>query len=214
MNTAHLDLHHAVLQHVPGADETLCATLIVPLHKAVSRAYADAAGRYPTLVDDAVHLALMNYMRAPQHYDPTQSNLLTYLTTIGHRKFLTLVAGEQKRRSREVFFGDMRHDDGETVSDVDFAGNENIEEAVIAQMGNATVQRALTRHFPDPQERQVLTLLLERVRTAEPYAAILGIGHLPPAVLQKSVNQYKNKLRMRLRRKLDQILPDYTEDAR
>ena len=60
--------------------------------------------------------------------------------------------------------------------------------------------------FPGSTERRIVTLIINDIRSPEPYARVLGISDLPRAELLKQVQLVKYRITRRLRRRIAQQL--------
>jgi len=145
---------------------------------------------------DASVEALANYLTRPEQYDPTRGKSLAgYLemSAVGDLKN----ALTRDRRPENVRF----------VGIEELAGNELIDEAA---EGAAEVESAIAFEelwdriavvAEDDDERTVLDSMFKEERRTEVYAAALGWSELPPSEQARRVNQIKDRLSKRLKRR-------------
>ncbi len=70
--------------------------------------------------------------------------------------------------------------------------------------GLSPVWAQLRDHLPDPVDRAIVELMLDNVRDTAVYANVLGIQARPAKEQRADVKRYKDRLRKRLRRWIDQ----------
>ena len=158
------------------------------------------------LVQDAVTDALLAYVQEPTKYDPTKSRLLSYLSMSAYGDYLNMVAREQRRTRRQVPI--------ENVEQRLEAGNywvEDVEETVLRKLGTLTdeersqIRMTIIEQFPDPQDRKLLSLLLDGERNTAAYSTVLGIQESDPVEQRRIVKRNKDRLTKRLERLRDKL---------
>jgi hypothetical protein len=178
-------------QDDPTAFAELAEWLYVPLVQA-TRMRA-GAGADPALVEEAVGQALLDYNEAPERYDPTRATLQSYLTMVAYRDYQNARAKESRRTSHQVSMADQ------LISEQGGMADQSIE-AFLAHTHTEELWKAVEAAFPDPVERQIVELLIDRVRAPEPYAQLLGISDLPDSERQRQIKRVKDRITKRLRR--------------
>src|SRR5262245_60014183 len=107
-----LDLHRRLLDRDPTAPADLAVTHLAPLRESLSGQYA---GVDPHLCEAAAHSALVDLIKNPERYDPTQLPLDAFLRMAAGGDLLNL-------RQREARHHRGRRD-WKVVADDDEAGN-------------------------------------------------------------------------------------------
>jgi len=183
-----------------GDDPTAFAELAEGIYQELVRHISARAGPFadPALVEEAVGQALLDYNAFPDRYDPQRGSLRAYLVVVAHRRFLKAQQKERRRSWRNV---SLTTDDG--TDDILEAPDEL--EALIARIRVAEVWPLVEQAFPDPQDRQVLLLIMNGVREMAAFAKALGITHLSEDEQTQHVNRAKNRIKKRLRRIGEQI---------
>ena len=157
-----------------------------------------------TLLRDAATDALLDYVERPEQYDPDRLALLPYLTMAAYGDALNALQKES-RRTRRLISLDAALD---PVEEAGHGGNEILRalavEDTIAYDGDEERVRELMERVraavPDERDRRLLALLLDGVRETPPYAAILGVEHLPREEQQATVKRNKDRLKKVLTR--------------
>ena len=85
----------------------------------------------------------------------------------------------------------------------DIVGNQ---ETVDSQMQEEELWQRIDEVFPDPIERRIVTLILNKTRSPEPYAQILGLCDLPYDERIREIRRVKYRITKRLRRRIAQQL--------
>lgn len=140
--------------------------------------------------DDLATDAIVEYVTAPQRFNPLRSSLFTYLAMIARRDGLNLLRG---RAASKKNFDKL----------VEFAAAEgkNKDEQDHTMMEAARImQRHEHELATSPEEVIVLDLYLAGEKDTEAYVAALGIGNLSAVEQRAYVKQCKDRLEKRLTR--------------
>ena len=173
----------------------------------VCRAYLDPlvgwlAGKYPAVDaharQTAVHIALMNYVKAPEAYDPIQADLAAYLRMAANGDLLNLLRPETKHQKGRVPW---------TVVELsEETGNSSGTEEPLLLLERAE-EAGQTRAFLEAvaanftaEERRVLDLLLAGEWKNAAFAQVLGLDGLPTAEQEREVKKVKDRIKQRLKR--------------
>lgn len=168
------------------------------------------------IVYDAVTDALLAYAQQPTKYNPTKSGLLTYLTMSAYGDYLNMLARERRREKREVPLEYVEHR-------LD-AGNNLIEDLLIEDVLDTVMEREgiltpeerirllqqVSERFPDPQDRQLLNLMLLGERKTAAYSAVLGILDSDKDEQRRIVKRHKDRLSKRLKRLGEKLRDQYS----
>ncbi len=151
----------------------------------------------PTFVEEAVGQALLNYHDKPESFDPDRKSLKSYLAMAAYRDFQNAQAREHRLREHQVSLFDP------TFRERDVMENQ---EAIDSQLDVEELWNIIDEAFPDPTERRIVELILNRVRSPEAYAQVLNIGALPDDERLRQVKLAKYRITRRLRRRMTRRL--------
>ncbi|HJT59061.1 MAG TPA: hypothetical protein VJ761_21320 [Ktedonobacteraceae bacterium] len=193
------DFHRRILaRDDPVAFAQLAEELYAPLVQDVSRR---AGGNSDSvLVEEAVGQALLDYHDKPDRYDPLRASLHSYLAMAAYRDFQNAHAKEQRLRGRQVSIFDP------AFQEQDIADSLGIADMVEGRLQAEALWQLIDATFPDARERRIVTLLINDIRSPEPYALVMGLGDLPQDERLKQVQLVKNRITRRLRRRIAQQL--------
>jgi hypothetical protein len=153
----------------------------------------------PELLSDAATEAYLNYVERPTTFDPARHSLLGYLQMSASGDVKNALA-KQRRHAAKIIPLDVV---ALSLSD----GNNNIEDQVLARLEIAErirVWQEKQQVATDTElDRQLLALMQARVRPTHEYTRILGIEHLNLAEQRQIVKRHKDRLRVRLKRRID-----------
>ncbi len=151
----------------------------------------------PMLVEEAVGEALLDYHDSPARYDPTRASLQSYLAMAAHRDFQNASAKEHRVSGRQVSLFDPAFREQDVVG---------YQETIDSQVQEEELWQRIDEIFPDPIERRIVTLILNKTRSPEPYAQVLGLCDLPNDERIREVRRVKYRITKRLRRGIAQQL--------
>ena len=190
------DFHQRILaRDDPVAFAALAEWLYNPLVQDVRRRAGPHAD--PALVEEAVGEALLDYHDHPERYISNRASLRSYLAMAAHRDYQNAFAKELRVSGRQV-----------SLSDPAFRGQDIVgsQEMIDSQLQEEELWQRIDEVFPDPTERRVVMLILNKTRSPEPYAQVLGICHLPYDERIREVRRVKYRITKRLRRGIAQQL--------
>ena len=173
-------------------DPTVFATFVERVYTAlVQRTQRRAGPRADAvLVEEAVGQALLDYHDAPQRYDPNRADLHSYLAMAAYHDFQNAQAKEERIAKHVIQLSDPTLQEQDIVAPKTMASQAR--EEALWQIIDAT--------FPDPVERQIVLLILNKVRPLEPYARLLELSDLAPDEQRAHVERVKERITKRLRR--------------
>jgi hypothetical protein len=151
----------------------------------------------PMLVEEAVGQALLDYRDTPARYDPNRACLRSYLSTAAYRDFQNAQAKEHRVLAHQISLFDP------TLQERDIVGSQ---EAVESQLQVEEMWRLIDEAFPDPTERRIVALIINKIHAPEPYARVLGTDDLPYEEKLRQVRLVKYRISRRLRRRMIQQL--------
>lgn len=189
------DFHQRILaRDDPVAFAALAEELYHPLVQDVHRragSNSDSA-----LIEESVGQALLDYHDRPGRYDPLRASLQSYLAMAAYRDFLNAQARERRITAHQVsLFEPAFQAQNPTES-------QEIAEIIESQLQVEELWRIINQAFPDPIERRIVTLIINNIRSPEPYARVLGLTGLPEDERLRQVQLAKYRITRRLRRRV------------
>jgi hypothetical protein len=193
------DFHQRILaRDDPIAFVALAEELYAPLVQDVNRR---AGGNSDSaLVEEAVGQALLEYHDRPERYDPLRASLQSYLAMAAYRDFQNALAKEERLRGHQISLFDP------AFQEQGIAESLGIAEMVEGRLQAEALWDIIDQSFPDAIERRIVTLIINDIRSPEPYARVLGLTDLPQAERLKQVQLVKYRITRRLRRRIAQQL--------
>ncbi len=191
-----------------SASSELMGAYLVPLLEEVKRRLRHVPE--PALLEDVVDEAVMETLLRFPH-EPEKCR--------GPEKLWTYLVMDALGDARNALDSQRRKLSGLKLVTLDVAEsiparNESIEDEIVNRerppyvpegVDIIALRREIESIQEDPLDRQILDLLTEGVRAYGPYAAVLGVTHLPEKEQQEEVNRAKGRIRARLRRLGDRL---------
>jgi DNA-directed RNA polymerase specialized sigma24 family protein len=197
-------LHARLVAGDPTASSALAEALFADLISRLER----FSGATPEEASDAVTLALVNYFKSPSGYDHTKCKLRTFLRNAAlrdclnerekakrvasHEKSVGLVEDYEVGRNR-IMRGGGRHDSDRPDWLLE------VKEA----------WQILEQEFPDPQDQEMIQMMLAGERSSGAYAEVLGLSSAPIARRREVVKQHKD----RIQKKLQRLREKYSDES-
>lgn len=182
-------LHADVCRGDPTASARVFEVLLDPLIRTLGHSWPDQ--REAERVRDAAIDSIMNYLAAPQKYDPSKKSLMGYLQ-MDAAGDLTNDYQRLKRERENRADSDVELDDLLRNSSID----EYPSDRDRIHMSFAEVREAL----PDEKDRRAVLLLMEGERSTDAFARAWGLEDLPPDDRFAEVKRNKDRIKVRLRR--------------
>lgn len=189
-----LVLHRALID---GVDPTVPARLAELLVPALARRFRRVSGPDVHTVESLIGLSIARYLSNPDRYQPDKGPLLAFLWRDITGDVRNEWAAHTTRRGQES-------PTDELIELVSFGRNPSLEEEVLDAVDPFNAAPDLVRAARQaierfgPQDQELLALIAEGVRETAPYAAALGITHLPVGVQRAEVKRHKDRLKARL----------------
>lgn len=147
----------------------------------------------PALVEEAVGEAFLNYCRSPERYNPQLISLRSFLLMEAEHDLRNALARERRQTQYQVSL----------VSS--YSVNEELDIIDESQDLDAHIQgEELREHilgtFTDPVDRGIAELILDRIRSSEPYIDLLKLDGLPRSEQKEQVKRHKDRIKWHLRR--------------
>jgi RNA polymerase sigma-70 factor, ECF subfamily len=152
----------------------------------------------PHLIETAVEDALIAYFNNPARFDLRRGSLFTYLRLLARSRLLNLLAGEKKLSAPEKVVELEAVESVYEMTDSEFAGPED---ALARRESDDATWRKLRELFTDPIDLELIKLMMEGVREADLYAALLGLSSLPAEERAREVKRHKDRVKKTIQRK-------------
>jgi RNA polymerase sigma-70 factor, ECF subfamily len=152
----------------------------------------------PHLIETAVEDALIAYFNNPARFDPRRGSLFTYLRLLARSRLLNLLAGEKNLSAPEKVVELEAVESVYEMTDSEFAGPED---ALARRESDDATWRKLRELFTDPIDLELIKLMMEGVREADLYAALLGLSSLPAEERAREVKRHKDRVKKTIQRK-------------
>ena len=184
------ELHARLCADDPVASMHLAELVLEPL-------LARMRAKWPTTDRDEVHdvamQSLASYLAAPHRFDPTRSSLLTWLVRDAHGD-LTNAYRARQNRPKMILYAD--------VAKADTSRNEDLaEELDVAE--DSGIFEMIRATFDSPIDRGLVELMMERNRSVDAAAELMGIMDLPAEERARRVKNAKDRIRKMLKRRLE-----------
>jgi RNA polymerase sigma-70 factor (ECF subfamily) len=194
-------LHQRLLDGEPVASSELAETYLDWLATWLAHHNPQAD---PHHCDTTAEDAILDLIKRPQAYDPTKLRLDAYLRMSASGDLKNLQRKEYRRTARQIDLAavELSPHAGKYLSD-EADDPARIAERREDDMANETKlapRLEAARDGLSNGEAQALELLRLGERKTGPYAAALGIAHLPAAEQRQQVKRVKDKLKKRLER--------------
>jgi hypothetical protein len=184
-------VHERLLRGDPTASAECAEAVIGPLTKRLEERFTKLRGS--DLVADAVTDAVFGYLTRPDQYDPARRSLPGFLAMAAEGDLKNALAKRRRRQAKEVAFDDVDLEvlAGNRLEGIDEPGGEG-------DLGE--IRSGIGALFDDSRDRQVAELVLDRERSMEPFARILGLEGLPIDERRREVKRHKDRVKKRLER--------------
>jgi RNA polymerase sigma-70 factor, ECF subfamily len=191
-------LHQRLLAGDVTAPAEIADTYLSELVAYLERRYP--AVDDPHLPSEAAIDALYSYLQRPKQYNPEKTGLDTYLRMAAEGDLLNALQKQARERQRQG---------GEQVVELDAPGAEykveaatgpTVEEQVDARL--SPVWPKIEALVPNPVDKEIVRLMMEKVRKTAVFASVLGITHLPLDKQLQEVKRHKDRIKKRLKRHL------------
>ncbi|HEX9990568.1 MAG TPA: hypothetical protein VGE45_19085 [Chloroflexia bacterium] len=186
-----LALHSRLLTGDPVAAAECVERWLPQLERQLWSRSQDIAAQDSHLITTAAIDALLDYTAHPHKYDPTRSDIMTYL--------FMLARGDLLNAWSRITRVQGRSESLQTV-ELSLPGRNNLEEVVTTNIDAAAAWERVMEELPAPLDRKLLALIIQGVRDTDSYAQVLGIEHLPDQEQRAIVKRHKDRINKRLQR--------------
>lgn len=150
----------------------------------------------PELIEDAVVEALMSYVDDPQRYDPQKGTLKVYLTIVAHSDLKNAL---RKARRRNLLFVSLSDPGLQEQTIVDYNQQDDGKNARAKVIERIWVW--LEGIFPDPVDQKIAELIMNKVRSPEPYIEAMKLENQSREEQLVQVHRAKDRISRQMRRK-------------
>ncbi len=196
-------LHGRLLAEDPPASSDLVSVYLAPLKRWLVDRFPAADAH---LLEDAATDLLLGLAEAPRQYDPDRLGLSAYLRMAARGDVENALRSEQRRAARNAPLDvvELRQQAGNTQIE----GPPDPAVVVVAGPGIDPETMALIRGSFDDREWEMVQLMADGERRYDPFAEILGIGHLSRPERERVVKRAKDRLKKRLERLAPKVRRD------
>lgn len=195
-------LIHNLLLGTPTASRLLVERYFVPLSIGLHKQFPFMPNE---ALEDAAHDALVALIQSPQQYDPTRSNLLTYLARIARNKMIDLWEKSQKQTFEIFVGGSVALEQAEEnnfhrgqYSDNTLLGNES-------EILPENIIQLINEILPNPIDRQIWDMICDGRQDIGDYAQLLEITHLAVSEQKAEVKRQRERVHKRIRRRQEEF---------
>jgi hypothetical protein len=175
----------------------------------VCRAYLPDLIRYlavrfpwvdPHLCEEAAGTTLIDYVKAPERFDPSRGGLGRYLEMSAWRDLCNLLEREKRQRPRHVlrFSVEIALEDGNLFRKGEGPLDRLVHEEESAQ--REELLRSIEAEC-DEVERRVLRLMLAGETETAVFAEALGVDDRPAEEQARAVKRVKDRIKKRIERR-------------
>jgi DNA-directed RNA polymerase specialized sigma24 family protein len=192
-------LHARLVVQDATAPADVCAAYVEPLEEWLIERNG---GIDEHLCRTAAADAILDYVQNPHRYDPSKSDLASYLRMAAQRDLYNLLRGERSRRRGQIPWPAVE-------LGLEEGNIQGREEGPLAELERGEEQAGWldflrrVRERLSPPEREVLDLLLDGERDTCAYAAVLGLADWPREEQEREVKRVKDRIKKRLEREPD-----------
>lgn len=140
---------------------------------------------------------LLRFRAEPEKYDPQKLTLAAYLRMAARGDVLNLLDKNRRRQQRLVDLEDLNQEPEADPIEAHFALDEWLEQHT--DLSRQQVLAALEAEL-DPNDKDILMLMLEGVRETERYAEVMGIAYQDEKAQRRAVKRAKDRLVKQLQR--------------
>jgi hypothetical protein len=146
----------------------------------------------PHLITTVATDSVLSFLHHPEVFDQSRSSLIGYLYMDAYRNLQNILTDRQK--SVELYHPDPEYSVN-ALESPDQPDQQLLEES-------SPILLAVYSLVEDPRDRELVTLMMERVRETEEYSRVLGILDRPAEEQAAVVKRHKDRLKAQLKRKL------------
>ena len=192
-------IHRRLLDRDPVAPADLAKVVLDPLVAHIRSRFPEVPD--PTMIDNAVTDAVLNYAERPQQYDPSKRGLLGYLRMAAAGDLRNAMDAFRRRQQREQSL-DVVELEPHRRKRLSMAMrlSPTLEDDVMSTIATQRLAAQVRKAAETPQDAQVLQLMIDGERRTELFAAALGLEGLSGDERRREVKRHKDRLKKRLQR--------------
>lgn len=150
-------------------------------------------GTDPVFVEASVGEAFLDYCRNPELYNPQLNSLRSFLLMAAERDLKNALALERRQTQYQVsLVSSYGTNEEQDIIDE----SQNLE----AHIQGEELREYVLTTFTDPVDRSIAELILDGIRSSEPYINLLGLDGLSRSEQVKQVKNHKERIKRHLRR--------------
>jgi DNA-directed RNA polymerase specialized sigma24 family protein len=146
----------------------------------------------PVLAEEAVGEAFLNYCRNPERYNPQLNSLRGFILKEAEYDLKNALARERRQTQYQVSLVSP-YDTNEEQDIID--ESQDLE----AHVQGKELREHILSIFTNPVDRNIAELILDRIRSPEPYIDLLDLDGLPRSEQTKQVKRHKDRIKWHLR---------------
>ncbi len=187
------------------ASEELASLLLDPLLARLRRRWP--RWKHTDVLHDAAVDVMLDYLQAPERYDPGSGPLLRWLEVAAHRDLTNTYRSARQRQAVELVplsaVGDPKRAPHEIPNGAAPMGQARLapDPANAERLDGLGAWRRVRQACPDKSERELIwACWVEGERSTEVLANILGVDHLPVEQRRRRVKDARDVARRKLLR--------------
>jgi RNA polymerase sigma-70 factor, ECF subfamily len=183
----------------PTAPSDLAELVLDPLTRKLRARFPNLDD--PSLVDDAVADAVLNYAERPDQFDPGKRGLFGYLEMSARGDLMNALAAVKRRRQRERSLDIVELPlERRNKASMTREPSATLEDHVISDLSSQRMIARVREAAETPQDAKVLQLMIDGERRTDRYAEVLGLQDLSADQRRREVKRHKDRLKKRLDR--------------
>jgi RNA polymerase sigma-70 factor (ECF subfamily) len=194
-----LHLHQRLMERDPIAPKDVAETFLDALLGALQKKNRRSIPL--EFIEEAVHLALICFIKSPSSFDPARSKadrpLFAFLLLASQRDLQTRLKQESRHAHSSLEIVELSADEGKYIEDADpLASLAHQEDVETAKRIADEIRDVLTEI-----EGRCFELLLTNERSTAAFAQAMNIEHLSKVAQENEVKRMKDKLKKRIERR-------------
>jgi RNA polymerase sigma-70 factor (ECF subfamily) len=197
--------HNRLVTGDPVASEELASLLLDPLVARLRRRWP--RWQHSDVLHDAAVDVVLDYLQAPERYDPASGPLIRWLEVAAHRDLTNAYRSERQRRAIELVplsaVGDPKRPPHEVPNGATPIGQARVapDPANADRLDSLDIWRRVRKVCPERRERELIwACWVEGERSTEELAKILDVDHLPVEQRRRRVKDARDVARRKLLR--------------
>lgn len=183
------DIHRRLIDRDPIASAELAEQVFPLLIDELSK--RNTAISDSDLISDACSDALLNYVQAPESYDPVKRGLFGYLMMSAQGDLVNALDSLKRKAKSEK---------PEKVVELDAIPRNQLSELAESHE-REEIERQIAEILPDKRDQEAALMMIDGERATERFAAVFGCEGTDTEV-KKDVKRKKDRINKAIRRKL------------